>query len=58
LFEILIPDDPFKNTLAHSPTHEEITKAALKSGMLAMHDHASELLIKGKISPTEFHRIL
>ncbi|GEM_PF-525131 len=58
VFEILIPDDSFKNALAHSPTHEEITKAAVKSGMLTMHDHATELLVKGKISPSEFHRIL
>ncbi len=58
VFEILIPNDSFKNSLAHSPTQEELNKAAEKSGMLTLRDHAVELLTRGVISGSELERIL
>jgi type IV pilus assembly protein PilB len=58
VFEILIPNDSFKNSLAHSPTQEELNKAAQKSGILTLHDHAVELLTRGVISGSELERIL
>ena len=58
VFEILIPNDSFKNSLAHSPTQEELNKSAQKSGMLTLRDHAVELLTRGLISGSELERIL
>ena len=58
VFEILIPNDSFKNSLAHSPTQEELNKAAQKSGMLSLREHAVELLMRGLISGSELERIL